>query len=257
MAEPPTVGVRAFGSFEIVQSQGVRHEAGAWYADPPWRPPGDGLAASGSIPVREELVLLDLGDDLPSRARQRLIPLLARTDGSPSTRLADEVALLRGHLHERLHDLRIPLGDDGPADVIVTPPGHASSSFNFTERRYMGLHVDQHEELPLGGRSRARRLCVLNIGWTHRYLNVHPYRLTDLCRAVGIDPDRDGHRFRSREVTELYFAKNPDAHILRIRLAPGQGYVCNAQDVPHDGSTPEGDTPGIAFHSMGRWPDAD
>jgi hypothetical protein len=225
----------------------------SWYPAEPWSEP----AAFSQARAIDEVLLLDLGAELVAKAHETLVPLLAQASGLASDTLASAVCELRKDLHAALNDLGVPIGADGPSDVIVTPPGYASTSFNYVERRYMGLHVDQHDGLPLGRRSEARRLCVLNIGWTHRYLNVYPYRLTDLCEAAGVDLGLDGKEPPSREVTARFFAGHGDARILRIRLEPGQGYVFNTQDVVHDGATPDGDVPGIAFHSMGTWVRAD
>jgi hypothetical protein len=115
----------------------------------------------------------------------------------------------------------------------------------------MGLHIDQHDGLPLACRGQARRICVVNVGWLHRYMYVYPRHLMDLCHAMAISPGVDDQDPPSREVTARYFAAHPDAGILRIRLESGYGYLLNAQDLVHDGATPEGDAPGVAFHSMG------
>jgi hypothetical protein len=259
----PTVGLRAVNaaleSYEILQSAGIRSESSpqgtsggttvSWYPAEPWSEP----ATFSQATAIDEVLLLDLGAEIVAKAHETLVPLLAQASGPASETLASAVRELRQDLHAALNGLGVPLGSDGPSDVIVTPPGYASTSFNYVERRYMGLHVDQHDGLPLGQRSEARRLCVLNIGWTHRYLNVYPYRLTDLCRAAGVELGLDGGEPPSREVTARFFAGHGDARILRIRLEPGRGYVFNTQDVLHDGATPDADVPGIAFHSMGTW----
>jgi hypothetical protein len=263
----PTVGLRAVNaaleSYEILQSAGIRSESSpqgtlggttvSWYPAEPWSEP----AAFSQATAIDEVLLLDLGAEIVATAHETLVPLLAQANGPASETLAGAVREFRKDLHAALSDLGVPLGSDGPSDVIVTPPGYASTSFNYAERRYMGLHVDQHDGLPLGQRSEARRLCVLNIGWAHRYLNVYPYRLTDLCQAAGVELGLDGGGLPSREVTARFFAGHGEARILRIRLEPGQGYVFNTQDVVHDGATPDGDVPGVAFHSMGTWARAD
>jgi hypothetical protein len=166
--------------------------------------------------------------------------------------LSQAVHGLRERVHRALDQLGVAMMQDGPADVIVTPPSQPSTSFDFARRRYVGLHVDQHDHLPLSRRGEARRLCVTNIGWTDRYLNVYPYRLVDLCKALGVTPGSGEPE--SHQVTDRFFAAHVDAGVLRVRLAPGQGYAFNTQELPHDGTTPAGRYPGVAFHSMGSWP---
>jgi hypothetical protein len=260
-----TVGLRALNSgvdsFEILCSSGVAERTtrvaggenvGAWYALEPWREqrqPACGYAAAEGSD--DDVLLAYLGAEFAARAHETVIPLLARPDGESKLALASATRELRERLHSQLEGFGVPLGTDGPADVIVTPPGAESTSFNYLERRYMGLHIDQHDGLPVARRGQARRLCLVNVGWQHRYVYVYPQRVMDLCHAVGITPGPDDLVTRSREVTARYFAAHQDAGILRIRIEPGAGYVMNAQDLVHDGATPGGNAPAVAFHSMG------
>jgi len=248
-------------SFEILCSSGVaerttRLEGGedvaAWYALEPWskqpHPTCDRAAASDT---GDDILLASFGAEFLERAHETVIPLLGQPGGGGNLALASAMRGLRERLHAQLDVLGVHLDTDGPTDVIVTPPGAESTSFNYVERRYMGLHIDQHDGLSLTRRGQARRICLVNIGWQHRYVYVYPYRVIDLCRAIGITPSIDDHVPPSREVTACYFAAHQDAEILRIRIEPGSGYVLNAQDLVHDGAAPGGNAPAVAFHSMG------
>jgi hypothetical protein len=241
-------------SFEILRGSGVTERtvrlpdggnATAWYARGPWREWRTAAVPGG------EILLASFGAEFVERAHETVIPLLARSGGERGAALTEAMRELRERLHAQLDVLGVRLGTDGPADVIVTPPGAESTSFNYAERRYMGLHIDQHEGLPLARRGQARRLCLVNVGWRHRYLYVYQYRVMDLCRAMGITPGGGDQEPGSREVTARYFAAHRNAGILRIRIEPGSGYLLNAQDLVHDGAAPPGDAPAVAFHSMG------
>lgn len=265
-----TVTLRALNSgldsFEILHGSGVTERitrlAGgenvvAWYALGPWREQRQTTfnRVSGAGPD-DEILLASFGAEFVERAHETVIPLLVRPgrerpDGEPNLALTSALRELREQLHGQLEILGVCLGNDGPADIIVTPPGAESTSFNYVERRYMGLHIDQHDGLPLARRGQARRICLVNIGWQHRYVYVYPHRVLDLCRAVGIGLGIDDQEPPSREVTARYFAAHQDAGILRIRIEPGSGYVLNAQDLVHDGAAPDGNAPAVAFHSMG------
>lgn len=248
--------------FEIAESTGVREEAvqlpekggtaSSWYATGPWREPAVPATAGATRggTGMDEILLVTFRAELIALAHKEVIPLVARSSGEPSDALGEGLRRLRERLHAELSELGVGLGRAGPTDVIITPAGFPSTSFNYAERRYMGLHVDQHDGLPLSRRRLARRLCVVNIGWCHRYLNVFPYRVTDMCQALDLPLGGDSE-LPSREVTARYFTARPESGVLRIRLAPGQGYVFNTQDLPHDGSTPHGESPGVAFHAMG------
>ena len=252
------VAVRALNSgiesFEVLCGSGVTERAvplpgggnvAAWYARGPWREWRPSAAPGG------EILLAAFGAEFAARAHETVIPALARPVGERGTALTTAIRELRERLHGQLDARGVQFAADGPADVIVTPPGSESTSFNYVERRYMGLHVDQHQGLPLARRGEARRLCLVNIGWRHRYVYVYPYRVMDLCRAIGIAPGPGDAEPGPREVTERYFAAHPDAGVLRIRIEPGSGYLLNAQDLVHDGAAPAGDAPAVALHSMG------
>jgi hypothetical protein len=259
-----TVGLRVLNSgrhsFEILCSSGVTkrtirladgQDAAAWYALGPWReqqPVCDRAAAAGP---GDDILLVSFGGELLERAHETVIPLLAQPGENGSPALTSAMRKLRERVHAQLEVLGVRLGTDGPADVIVTPPGAESTSFNYAERRYMGLHIDQHDGLPLARRGQARRICLVNIGWRYRYMFVYPHPVVDLCHAIGIVPGIDDRAPPSREVTARYFAAHQDAAILRIRIEPGSGYVLNAQDFVHDGAAPDGNVPAVAFHSMG------
>jgi len=248
------------GKFEIEQSTGVREEtvqlaepggiARSWYPAGPWSQ--SPVSAPTGMADQDEILLATFGGGLVALAHKSIIPLVAKSSGKPSEALQDALLTMRERLHAELSGLGVELGREGPTDVIITPPGFPSTSFNYAEQRYMGLHVDQHDGLPLARRSQARRLCVVNIGWQHRYLNVFPHPVMDMCQSLGITPGGDAEP-ASREVTARYFTAYPDAGVLRVRLAPGQGYVFNTQDLPHDGATPSCQSPGVAFHAMGAW----
>jgi hypothetical protein len=268
-----TVAVRALNSdlesFEILRGSGVAEkvtqladgkEATSWYAIGPWAERAQlSCSRTADMGSTDDVLLASFGADFVELAHGEVVPLLAQRGESRDVALAAALCELRERLHAQLRALGVRLGDDGPADVIVTPPGAESTSFNYAERRYMGLHIDQHDGLSLARRGQARRLCLVNIGWQHRYVYVHPYRVMDLCHAVGIFAGADDQEPLSREVTEAYFAAHQDAGIMRIRLEAGCGYLMNAQDLVHDGAVPAGDSPGVAFHSVGTlqaWPEA-
>lgn len=243
--------------YEVVRGSGVVQRsarlpqgvsAAAWYAVGPWHEHGQ----PEGEPTPDDVLLARFGASLLDRAHETVLPLLSQPAGrGAGAGLATALRELRERVHAQLDSLGVTLDTDGPADVIVTRPGAESTSFNYRERRYMGLHVDQHDGLPLGRRGQARRLCLVNIGWLHRYVYVYPYRVLDLCHAIGITMGGSSHDRPSREVTAGYFAAYPDASILRIRIEPGSGYLLNAQDLVHDGAAPQGNAPAVAFHSMG------
>lgn len=250
-------------SFEILRSSGVTRKtariadqaaASSWYARGPWHELEPACDPGGAPERGEAILLASFGATFLARARETVIPLLARGRGDRDRGLAAAVGELRELLQGGLAGLGVKHGVDGPGAVIVTPPGAESTAFNYAEGRYMGLHIDQHDGLPLDRRDEARRLCLVNIGWQHRYVHIYPYHLLDLCHAVGVSPRVGDQDPRPRGVTARYFAAQQDAEILRIRIEPGSGYLINAQDLEHDGAVPEGNVPAVALHSLGTWP---
>lgn len=143
------------------------------------------------------------------------------------------------------------LAADAPlrsCDVQVTPANSASTGYDYERRRFVGLHIDNHDKLPLGARGGAFRLACLNVGPAVRYLHFVNLGVPRLLAAVGGDDAATDARFRPiRRLTSEFFRAHPDYPVVRISLPPNTGYVAVTQYLIHDGATNSEGRPDVAF----------
>ena len=208
------------------------------------------LPAGPASPGRDILVF-DIDSQTLQASQERLLPLVRDGEaGSDSARAAvDEFCAL---LYERTAEvcgLRPPAA--GRGDLIVHGPGQPSTAFNFDTGAFMGLHIDNHQDLPLDERERARTLCAVNLGFTERYLhfvNLPVSELLELLAERGVAAPS-----RAEQLKDLFLARFPDYPVIRLALLPGHAYICNTQNTIHDGATPEGDLPDVSFLTMNEF----
>jgi hypothetical protein len=227
-----------------------------WLARAPWKTAKDAGAEGAGTPEGNprpgEVLLVQASPRLLAIAHDTLVPMLCRAAGAPDGPLADAVRKVRRAWHAELAEFGVDMATDGQVEVVVNPPGRPSTAFSPRLGRYAGLHVDQHDGLPVGACHLARRLAVVNLGWANRYIHVLPRRTAELIRLSGCRAQADQVP-SSAAVPGIFFARRPYSRVLRIRLEPGQGYVLNAQDITHDGASPASGFPDVAFLSLGSW----
>ncbi|MGW7579771.1 hypothetical protein ACWGKU_20295 [Kitasatospora sp. NPDC054768] len=138
-----------------------------------------------------------------------------------------------------------PLGHaDSPARALTTTP-------NNRDGRRIGLHVDNWDKLGYQDKASGRRRLCVNLGPGTRYLLVCDIDIQQVCRAIRPDyatcyPHTDDLR--------VYAASTLPMTCLRIRLAPGDGYLAPTEFLPHDGSTEGFTSPSTAAFWLGHWP---
>lgn len=64
--------------------------------------------------------------------------------------------------------------------------------------------------------------------------------------ATVTQPDRDE--------PGLYLSTGQPVEVVRIRLAPGEGYIVSTEYLLHDGSTEAANAPSAAAFWLGQWP---
>ncbi|RGD59446.1 hypothetical protein DR950_18070 [Kitasatospora xanthocidica] len=138
-----------------------------------------------------------------------------------------------------------PLGRaDSPAHALTTTP-------NYRDGRRIGLHLDNWDKLAYQDKASGRRRLCVNLGPGTRHLLVCDIDIQQVCRAVRPDyatchPHTDDLR--------AYAAAGLPMTCLRIRLAPGDGYLAPTEFLPHDGSTENCASPSTAAFWLGHWP---
>lgn len=245
---------------EVVLSDGVEtlyneHDLGAvaWVARGPWRPPSlaerAALLAEASPRWADHLVLVPLPPELLTFAHRALVEPLAATSGARNDALARAIRDFRTSFRKALHAAGYALDDAGPADVVVNRPNLRSTAYDYARDRMVGLHIDNHQALPLEERARSFILSNINIGWNPRYVDVIPASVATLLAASGLGPSCD---LAPREIKDAYLRASPETPVVRVTVPPGTAYLLNTQNCIHDGATPPGDAPDVAFLAMGN-----
>ncbi|GGV00611.1 hypothetical protein GCM10010182_17380 [Actinomadura cremea] len=201
-------------------------------------PPGSARPAP-----HELLTVFDVGAATLAACREEVLPLLA---GDGRDALAAAVRTARDRVLDALtRRTGFACRRVRTADAVVHAPGRPSTAFNYDEGVYMGLHIDNQQDLPLDERDRSFLLASVNIGFAERYLQFVNLRVTDLMAMV----EKSGREVpqTARALKDAFFDAYPDYPVLRVMLRPGQAYLLNTQDVLHDGATNERGMPDVSL----------
>jgi hypothetical protein len=119
-----------------------------------------------------------------------------------------------------------------------TPAGFLTVTFDAQAGRFIGLHIDDLDAMPLARREDSTtRLCV-NLGDGARYLlfvNLGVARMAQmLAQAAGGD---DFTRLRSTPLIHAFLRRFPAYPIVRLAILPGEAYIAPTENMIHDGST--------------------
>ncbi|MDG4765655.1 hypothetical protein O7632_16335 [Solwaraspora sp. WMMD406] len=217
-----------------------------------WRPlttaEFDLLRPTPDTQLHEMLTLIDLDPAALTDIQQRMLPLLADPADTPADaeRRTATVRAARDLLLDTLYQRAgITCGDHGPADTVVHSPQQLSTAYNYAERVFMGLHLDNHQDYPLTERHLSYLLAGVNLGFAHRYVHFVNLRVVDLIRLLR----ETGHPvpITTHALKNAFFAAFGGYPVVRIRLRPGQAYVVNTQDVLHDGATNDVGLPDVSM----------
>ncbi|MGW6821193.1 hypothetical protein [Streptomyces sp. NPDC055005] len=153
-----------------------------------------------------------------------------------------------------LEDLTRPLGDPNAVYLgqALAKPGMTTTTDNYEDGRLIGLHLDNWDKLPYADKHTGRRRLCLNLGPGTRYIVLGAIDAQAVCRAV--HPNDHSHRYPHTQDYREYAASRRPIRIIRIRLAPGEGYVAPTEYLLHDGSTEAQDQPSAAAFWLGHWP---
>jgi hypothetical protein len=137
---------------------------------------------------------------------------------------------------DRLDDLALPLGD-AQAQYIgqaLAKPDMPTTTDNYRDGRLIGLHLDNWDKLTYEHKPSGRRRLALNLGPGTRYLILGTLDAQAVCRAV--HPNDYAQRHPHTDDYRTY-AAGRTIHVIRVRLAPGEGYIAPTEYLLHDGST--------------------
>jgi hypothetical protein len=249
----------------VAVNSGVRSESEAGDETPRFFPRDDWrsadpaerahLVAAGPVPLPDAVSVLAADPALRDRFWEQVAPCVCDPDlAAPGQRqeslwdfgrlVADALAAGAGLRPVALRSW----------DVQVTPAHRPSTAFDYRNRRYVGLHVDNHDRLPFARRREAFQLVCLNLGQAERYLHFVNLAVPDLIAAVGCGAAEAEARFPSvRHLTAAFFRRYPDYPVVRVTLPPDHAYVAVTQFVIHDGATNTLGQPDVAFLLGGRF----
>jgi hypothetical protein len=229
-------------------------EGAAWAARNSWRLPTEPeravLIAGTAARPENSLIVVSLPSQLLQQAQRTLLGGLSRSNGYVNLALAAAVQDFRISFREALAEHGIHIDDAGPTDLIVNRPGQRSTAYDYARHRLVGLHIDNHQSLPLDQRGRAFVLANINVGWQSRYLDFIPASVAALQAAL---PDVDANSaWLPRDIKDAYLRARPESQVVRVTLPPGTAYLLNTQNCIHDGATAPGEVPDAAFLMMGN-----
>lgn len=223
----------------------------AFFPNPDWSQGSQGGMAGFSAPranpvqPRSEVILFDVGMDFWRRSRDLLRTDLFFPDETVQNDRVEVLSSIRDNLVEPLREVNLEIRSSGPADLVLHKPSQKSTAFNYDTKTFMGLHLDNHQKYPLDERWKSYLLCGVNLGSSHRYFQFVNLTTLDILEACSLSPSDQG--LTTNSIKEKFFLNHSGYPVLKVRLEPGQAYVCNTQDVIHDGATSESGEPDISF----------
>jgi hypothetical protein len=199
-----------------------------------WRPCDDGTAAAladncVAQPASSIVELLRLDSSLVERLRAACPP--DRKLDPPSmckAPFADLLAVLAPHWH--VESELYPLG------YAVYPPGFKTVTFDARHSRFIGLHIDEIDGLPMNQRSDARLRICINLGPQERHLVFIPVTVNEMARRLSYSTAELAHQ-PSTPFIAAFMQAFPDQFALRLGVAPGEAYVAPTENLIHDAST--------------------
>ena len=135
-------------------------------------------------------------------------------------------------------------------DVQITPANARSTSFDYRERRYVGLHVDDHDRLGAHERRTAFQVFCLNVGHADRYLHFVNVAVPGMIESLGGSSAIPAGT-PIRHVVAEFFRSFPDYPVVRVTLPPDYAYVAVTQYIVHDGLPNSAGEADVAFLMAG------
>jgi hypothetical protein len=134
------------------------------------------------------------------------------------------------------------------SNVALHGPGQRSTAYDTANREFRGLHIDDHEKLPLDRRDDGFLLFNINLGVSERYfqfVNRTVRGLLDVLHAGR--QNAPGTDMTVKDLKTLFFTRYPHYPVLRVRLRPLQAYLCQTQNIIHDGATNHSGHPDVSY----------
>ena len=208
---------------------GAAYELGARLPREPWRRPTEEEAKS--------LVVASAPRNLASSIAIVKLPGEFSNDVRNAIRSGNNEALKINLLQQlrTICKLGEPLHYIGPSN---NPANLRTVTINREIGRYIGLHVDNWDQIDLGLRHLATNRICINVGEEDRYLLFLPLSLMDIATVLSREM---GHQWeasvRYTSIGRQFMERFPDVPVIRCRLAPGEAYIAPTENLIHDASS--------------------
>jgi hypothetical protein len=121
---------------------------------------------------------------------------------------------------------------------VVNPDVNKKTvTINFKTGKYLGLHMDSWEGMPLSALDTAPNRICINFGKEPRYLifvNLTMRKIYELTKAFHqIDLNTVGQDL----LTITFFKHFPDYPVVRVKVNPYEAYIAPTENMIHDGNT--------------------
>jgi hypothetical protein len=208
-----------------------------------------------SVPLADAVTLVRLNPKLREWFWDHTAPIACMPDRSTPDERREALWSFSQRVAAELPSSGLRVVSQRSCDVQITPPGKTSTAYNHQASRYVGMHIDNHDHLPLAGRRDAFQLLAINLGESDRYLQFVNLGMNDLVARAGTDVTVADERYQQEawRLTRDFFKANADYPVVRLTLPPDHGYVAVTQYLIHDGATNTEGHPDVALLLAGRF----
>jgi hypothetical protein len=219
-----------------------------------WGEPQPMEQAIVASPLSDGVTAFHLGTDLVSALRRELPSLLDPVSATTDFR-SQRLSSFGREVVARLTEAGIETLEFRVCNVAVNKPGVRSTGQDFATNAKVGLHIDNHDKLPLSQRKMAVQLLALNCGSSQRHFNFLDLPVEELARRTGTHLDHPSEDLSqaSLRLKDQFLMENPDYPITSVCLPPGYAYIATPQNIIHDGAASNGNVADVAFLMLGRY----
>ena len=202
----------------------------------------------------KDVFVFDLGIDFLNKARDVALPALLESINDLNRNDVRKKAvqklktILLSELDTRFN-INFKFDDYCATDLTVHQPSLNSTAYNWGDKIYMGLHIDNRQRFGILDREKSNLLLSVNIGNEERYFNFVDIDILGLAKLCKYSYETN---FSTVDLKDFFLKSFPDYPVTRILLYPGQGYICNTENIIHDGATNLNSIPDITFMMTGK-----
>lgn len=230
------------GTFQSGASQTQNYCEGSLLPNQDWYIPSSNefeiLLTSSPLDLHNSISVISIPKELLISFHQFEIEMIAQKE------LWDTVLLNDGfqHLVSQIEGFvsRFLISTDGFVrhDVSVGRSGLLTSTFDPVSNCYVGLHLDDWDELPLSKRiNSSNRICI-NLGREPRnvlFVNLDVLTMIHLMSLT--EEERSFYEVHPGQIGFNYLTSNPNYPVVKLTINPGEAYIAPTESIIHDGST--------------------